>query len=487
MWIAKITSRRQLGLLIITFFSLAALGCIDLSAVVEPPLEIRSRPAEHDEVLPAGSPIELSFDRSMDAISVHEVFRIRESGSEVAGVLNAQNSDSRSYVFEPAQAWEPRRRYELVLSGYLSDAEGGTHRVDHRRAFSFGGSAAGPLRLLESYPVAGQGVPPEAEVQLRFSEAVDTAAFERAMSLSPAVVTTSTWSPDLTKVVVRPEQPLERTTVYTLRIADSLQSVDGRSLAEPLELAFVVGDDAEMPLVQELYLAVDAPLLGYPVLSSSLDDMRYGDVIAVRWNVAMEASPTEAATRIEPRVSLEFLWPEPDLMLIRPRTRLEPASEYRLRLSGSVRSAAGLQAAAAYEHAFFTASDTQAVTEWSNSYGAVLNQDELLPGLVLQHEVLDHHDELSLSLLFAAAFRDEAEREHLLSSVRFVSLLPSSAPPPVLFSAHWSDDQSLSLGYRNLGAGTIDAPYRYLWSLPKGWGGSRYATEELRVVLELYR
>jgi len=466
---------------------LAVLGCTDLSSVIEPPLKINSRPSQHNEVLPDGSQIQLLFDRNMDPASVDELFRIRQASTQVPGAIKAEGSHGRLYLFEPSHDWEPLRRYELVLSGKLRDAKGGQHRVEYRRAFSFGGVAAGPLRLLESYPAPGETVPPESGIRLSFSEAMDPALFERAMSLSPAVATTSTWSPDLHEVLVAPEQPLERNTVYTLRVEEGLRSGSGRSMAEPVELVFLVGDAAQRPSVSELYLALDEPSVGYPFLSPALDGMSYGDVVAVRWNVPMEAGATEAATRLEPGVSLEFLWPAPELMLLRPRARLEPAAEYRLRIAGTVRSATGLQAATPYEQAFTTAPDSQSVIEWSNSYGAVLGQDALIPGLVLQQEVLEHHGELSVSLHFSASFRDEAEREQLLSAVRFLSLVPSGAPRPVLISAQWANDRSVSLGYRNLGAGSIDAPYRYLWTLPAGWGGGGSLTEELRVLLELYR
>ena len=474
-------------LLMLTLACVAAAGCTDLTPLLEPALEIRSLPSRHNEVLADDAQIQLSFDRRMDPTSVDESFRIRESGGAVAGVLRAQHAHGASYVFEPAGSWEPRRRYELVLSGYVRDAEGGAHRVDHRRAFSFGGGAAGPVRLLESFPTAGQSMLPDADIRLRFSTAVDTAVFERSLRLEPATVTTSTWSPEMDVVVLTPERPFSRNTIYTLRLEKSLRSVDGRSLAEPVELVFMIADDAEMPLVEELYLALDEPSVGYTALGPTLDGMSYGDVVAVRWNVAMEAGPTEAATRMEPNVPLEFLWPEANLMIVRPRTRLEPAAQYRLRLAATVRSAAGLQAAAPLEHSFHTAPDMQMVEEWSSSYGAVLSQDELVPGVILSHEVLEHHDEFSVSVLFGAPFRDEAEREHLLNSVRFVPLLPSSAPRPVLYRADWSDDRRVSLGYRNLGAGTAAEPYLYVWSLSRGWGGSRYTTNELRVMLELYR
>ncbi|TVR88841.1 MAG: hypothetical protein EA428_11295 [Spirochaetaceae bacterium] len=489
MWPVSRNTRRLLArqLLILMLACVTVFSCTDMGAVLEPALQIRSHPSRHNEVLTDGAQIQLSFDRTMDPTSVDESFRIRESGSAVAGVLHTHNAHGQSYIFEPAEDWEPRRRYELILSGHVRDVGGGLHRVDHRRAFSFGGGAEGPLRLLESFPAAGQSVAPEAEIRLRFSEAMDAAVFERSLRIEPAAVTTSTWSPELVEVVLTPERPLTRNTIYTLRLENSLRSLDGRSLAEPVELVFVVGDDAPVPLVEELYLALDEPSVGYPVLGATLEGMSYGDVVAVRWNAPMEAGPTEAATRMEPNVPLEFLWPDTNLMLIRPRARLEPGAQYRLRLAATARSVAGLQPAAPYEQAFHTAPDLQVVTEWSSSYGAVLSQDELVPGLILSHEVLEHHDEFSVSLLFAAPFRDEAEREHLLNSVRFVSLLPSSAPRPVLYSVDWSDERRVSLGYRNLGAGTEAAPYRYLWSLSRGWGGSRYSTDELRVMLELYR
>lgn len=463
------------------------LSCTDLNSLVEPPLEIQSRPDQHNEVLPNGVEIHLSFDRSMDPASVDELFRIYLAGTQVSGNMRSSGANNQSYSFDPAQDWEPLRRYELALTGYLRDAESNLHRVDYRRAFSFGGKATGPVRLLESYPTPGQTVPPEAEIRLRFSEAMDAALFERAMSLEPAAVTTSTWSPDLHEVLVVPEQSLERNAVYTLRVGNGLRSEAGRSMAEPVELVFLVSDNAELPSVRDLYLAVDEPGTGYPLLSPGLDGMMYNDLIAVRWNVPMDPAATEAATRLEPGASLEFFWPEPELMLVRPRTRLEPAAEYRLRLANTARSAAGLQPAAPYSQTFSTAADTQSLVEWSDSYGAVLAQEALVSGLVLTHELLEHHDEFSVTLVFSASLATGAEREQLINSVRLISLVPNDAPRPVLISAYWSGDRSVSLRYRNLGAGSIDTPYVYLWSLPAGWGGSRYETEELRVLLELYR
>src|SRR6266545_6600186 len=96
-----------------------------------------------------------------------------------------------------------------------------------------------PPALVETDPPLGSVIGYQSPITFYFNQAVNKSSAESAMTGLPAG--TFTWNDDAT-LVFTPTQPYPPNNTLNFSIANSLQSMNGFGIAEPIELSFTVAD-----------------------------------------------------------------------------------------------------------------------------------------------------------------------------------------------------------------------------------------------------
>lgn len=162
-------------------------------------------------------------------------------------------------------------------------------------------------------------------VEIVFSEAVDPASAEDAVSITPEVATAASWSG--TTLTITPVEPLALDTEYLVTIEPGIRDRAGNPMTEtPPAFAFAT--------------------VGRPTLAGS--EPADGDVdvpldapITLTFSTLMDTASVEAALRIEPEVDYALVW-SGRLLTIEPATVLEPDTDYRVTLTDDATDIAGV-------------------------------------------------------------------------------------------------------------------------------------------------
>ena len=91
--------------------------------------------------------------------------------------------------------------------------------------------------VVQRSPEVGQETAPDGVIQLVFDRAMNTSAVESAFAIQPAVAGKLTWS-DKRTLVFKPNQPLERDTVYDVVVNQSAKAADGAPLRSAFAFRF---------------------------------------------------------------------------------------------------------------------------------------------------------------------------------------------------------------------------------------------------------
>ncbi|MCM1032397.1 MAG: N-acetylmuramoyl-L-alanine amidase [Odoribacter sp.] len=88
-------------------------------------------------------------------------------------------------------------------------------------------------------------------VTISFSWDMNTDATEKAFSIEPAVDGTFSWSELNYKLTFTPKQPLEISTLYTVRLSTDAEHAGGMKLEQPLEFSFLTTDRNFMEITRQ--------------------------------------------------------------------------------------------------------------------------------------------------------------------------------------------------------------------------------------------
>ena len=150
-------------------------------------------------------------------------------------------------------------------------------------------------------PPSSTGVPAVTDIEINFSEPMQQALTEAALSITPAVSCTKLWNTARTVMVCNPTSDLAASTVYTVRVGTGAVDDAGNALASPYMMTFTTAaaPDITRPTVVSTDPAQGA--VGVPRFSGRagpiiIKNQPYG--ITVTFSEPMRQLPTQAAFSI---------------------------------------------------------------------------------------------------------------------------------------------------------------------------------------------
>ena len=229
------TSAPLLGSIVIAVLLLA--GCGGSGPTPDPaPTLASSAPADGTTGVAVGTDIVLTFSEAMNRASVEGALSISPS---VTCTFSWSPND-RVLTCDPNAGLAAGTSYTVTVGTGAQDAGGTALSAAATVGFETA-SVAGP-NVVATDPVNGEaGVALNQNVRVTFSEAMDQASTEPALSLTPGATCDVTWNPASTDLTCDPQADLQASTQYTLTVAGSAESQGGVALGTPFTSTFTTG------------------------------------------------------------------------------------------------------------------------------------------------------------------------------------------------------------------------------------------------------
>lgn len=217
--------------------------------------------------------------------------------------------------------------------------------------------------LVASAPAHGAtGVAVDTNIVLTFSEAMDRASVEAALSITPAVTCAFTWSSSDTVLTCDPSTDLALATAYTVTVATSATDAGGTALATIATVAFETAAGPG-PLV---------PAVVGTVPRDGETDVALNRNVQVSFSEAMDAVTTEAALSVVPGVTCDIAWNAAGTTATCvPQADFAADTTYTLSVTATAESRAGVALGARFTSTFTTGASTLGVCTFGASvFGA---------------------------------------------------------------------------------------------------------------------
>lgn len=208
---------------------------------VDAPSIVAIVPGRDARDVPTNQEVRIAFDRPMNHQSVETRFELRPplDGCGRAGGCGL-NWRGNSVVFTHTQQnFRLGTRYEVLLHGGYSDANGRQNTLEHSWAFT----TEGPPALSAVHPAdRSLGVAPDRNLALTFNRPMDLGSLKTAISLSPETpyLIRARSGGDGSQVLVVPTELLHSGVVYTLAVQGAVDT-HGNLLPGRLARSFTVG------------------------------------------------------------------------------------------------------------------------------------------------------------------------------------------------------------------------------------------------------
>ncbi|HET6745939.1 MAG TPA: Ig-like domain-containing protein [Candidatus Limnocylindria bacterium] len=180
-----------------------------------------------DEVALTTTSIEVIFSEAVDRPSAEAAFRIQPATD------GAFSWSAATMTFTPDERLPLETDFVVSIVEGVRDAAGNTMTEPVELAFV----TVGHPTIVATEPEGGaEDVPLAAEIVLQFSTLMDTASVEEALTISPEVPLTPTWSGEA--LTLTPEERLAEGVRYTLRVDDGARDSAGTPLSRAFTLSF---------------------------------------------------------------------------------------------------------------------------------------------------------------------------------------------------------------------------------------------------------
>ncbi len=271
--------------------------------------------------LDLGAPIQITFDREMDAAQTGQSFTLLSADEEpVAGQLTWL--DARTLSFQPDKPLQPSTIYTALIEramGKDGSAAAETIRLEFKTVES--------LTVAQVFPEPeAEEVDPQTAITVIFNRPIvpltiaeEQANLPQPLEFSPTVTGTGEWL-NSSVYVFQPEKPLLSGSRYTVRVDASLADTAGNGLEEPYLWQFatrapvifyygLVGGDLNPPetvknarLDQSFFITFLQPMDQTSVAKAVvLQDRETGQTVPVRlkWNKDFTYLTIEPAVRLK--------------------------------------------------------------------------------------------------------------------------------------------------------------------------------------------
>lgn len=152
-----------------------------------------------------------------------------------------------TYVFYPDPALSGGEAYTAILNSELQSVTGAPLEGEKSTtAWSF--ESAAP-RLVAISPAEGEALELEPAFKLTFNQAMDPASVEAGFSLQHVGLPVQgqySWSEDRSVMTFRPDERLERNSLYALALTSQAKAAGGTPLESPAEYEYLTYDDFEV-------------------------------------------------------------------------------------------------------------------------------------------------------------------------------------------------------------------------------------------------
>ncbi|MHA2610986.1 MAG: Ig-like domain-containing protein [bacterium JZ-2024 1] len=206
-----------------------------------------------------------------------------------------------------------------------------------------------PPLLASSLPENGSsGIALSQPIVLIFTEPMDQANTESAISLFPSLTVRFEWSLNRQIVTLFHDTAFSPSTTYTLRIATTARDLAGNRLLYPVEIRFTTSAQSE---------DTQPPRVLFTEPGNNAQDVPIQQIVRILFSEPMNSADTENAIIVQPPIELNFQWNETKTTLsATPGTRFQEGTLYRWEISTSARDLAGNPLSAPYQFQFTTVS-----------------------------------------------------------------------------------------------------------------------------------
>lgn len=219
---------------------LALAAPVQVSYEAPEPLQLAERlPAPDASEVNPSSAVVVTFTRPVvalgaDSASLPPAFTLEPAGQGRGAWLNTS-----TYIFYPQPALMGGATYTVHLNSSLTTLDGAPLAADAPPSWTFSTSAP---QIVAITPAPDQTVTLDSAYTLTFNQPMDTvsveAGFSFAQASGAAIVGQLSWNSAQTELTFKPDDLLQRGTVYILRVAGSVKSQGGAALGSDFRAAF---------------------------------------------------------------------------------------------------------------------------------------------------------------------------------------------------------------------------------------------------------
>ncbi len=313
----------------------AGLTALIASAAGAPPVVVAYKPALGEEARPK-DPVELTFDRPMDQVSVEQAFTLTgPDGAAVAGQFSWPGGNA--VQFKPAQALQKGSAYEATLDASAKGADGLT--LNNPLSLRF--TTVTPLQVSQVFPAANTTeIDPGSRITVMFNRPVvplgiaeDQSKLPQPLAISPQVSGAGEWI-NTSVYVFQPDPPLKTGMTYTVRVGQGLADAsDDSKLAEDMTWSFAVRPPSVLRITAGDY-SIDAGSLDQVYTNLPQDP-----AIKIEYQQRMDPEATVRAVHLsgagQSDIPFSARWEEDNTILtIKPQIMLTLNSNYLLVIGG---------------------------------------------------------------------------------------------------------------------------------------------------------
>lgn len=359
-------------------------------------LEIVSHsPASGEYGVAADATVRIEFSADVKKETVEQNFSLASGSTPISGTFRWEGG--RIFFFTPNHTFENGSRCVMQIPKSVEDTRGNSMEKDFICEFYVGTDLTSPKVISSNPPYAeggNIGIPADIQqIDIIFSEPMDTIAASSAFTISPDVAGYIFWNDDSTRLFYRLTGKLEHGKQYRVSVSTSAKDTSGNPLEKTYTLVFIAGEDFIHPEVRGAYETGSTPPPYFETENINRHISRFSS-ISVEFSESMNTQSAESAFSLTPSTAGRFIWSGGNAVLtFVPEQPLEMDTVYTLRVSTTAKDAAGLSLQNEYSALFRTdASDSLpfSISYIEGSYDASVQRETLYDGTALPWPIYIH-------------------------------------------------------------------------------------------------
>jgi hypothetical protein len=201
------------------------------------PKVIDTSPKNGTMNVPVNTEIVITFDLEMDRSATEQAI---SSNPSINGTFTWNNA-STVVTWRPNSDLAPNRKYTITVSTGAKSSAG--KPLLHAYVFDF--ITPPPPRVLDTSPADGAtGVLVNTKIIITFSKAMEKRATENAITISPSISWSASWSYGNMVLTLTPSTHLTTRTTYTITISTAAESIDGANLVSEYKFSFTTQEES---------------------------------------------------------------------------------------------------------------------------------------------------------------------------------------------------------------------------------------------------